>query len=219
MESIYEKSTASAGKICINSSQIKSSNSNNDNLSTSDNNTLLETSKNETDLTDAFFLADKGEITGQDVENYIVSLLGELYETASDPLFIQIAGGRTKLKHIASKHENQKKGRAKRRNAAIILLEEIINNATYDSTSDVDLGHNSKQRTLNRKATEVKEYVYFNSPARIGNGEDTKHFNIRITTERIKKQDPNLLDLYYLAVKEMEPSNRNFVVALPPDSN
>ena len=99
-----------------------------------------------------------------------------------------------------------------------MLIEEIINNATYDSTSDVDFSHNTGKRTLSRKTEKVMEYVYFNSPARIVRGEETKHYNIRITTERIRNQDPDLLDLYYLSVKEVEPSNRNDNVTLPPGS-
>ena len=173
---------------------------------------------NEIDLTEAFALVSSGEITSKDVENYILGLLGELYETATDRFYVQITGNKKKLKHIASIHEDQTKARAKRRNAAIVLIEEIINNAAYDSTSDVDFSHNTGKRTLSRKAEKVMEYVYFNSPAIIRGGKETKHYTIRITTERIKDQDPNLLDLYYLSVKEVEPSNRNDNVTLPPGS-
>lgn len=170
----------------------------------------------ETDLTDAFDLVKEDCFTTDDIEAYINGLIGELYETASDPFYIQITN--YNKTHILYSNVKLRKNSLVRHNAALIQLDEIINRAMYSSNAPVDSSHNTRKRTIKHKEGLLR-YVYLKSPVRIGVGENTKHFTVELVAEVVRGQDPNILDLYNVRVKKVEPSERDPNVTSSPDSN
>ena len=94
------------------------------------------------------------------------------------------------------------KGQELRHRATLSNLKEIVKNAVKtDKDGTVDLEHNTRQATVEHKKT-VEKYVCFLGNAKAQTKDGTVYFNIEFTTEQIKNQDPNLLDLYHVRVKK-----------------
>lgn len=133
------------------------------------------------------------------VKDYIKSLIGEVLNTSSAPLQIQITS-ENKL-HII-KPKKMGKTTTKRHFAALNNIENIISGAVKTGESDVDSTHNTNKKTLKHKQKVIK-YIYFNTPVII-KGEI---YNVRLSTEQVKNQDPNVLDLYDVNVKKEPDTN------------
>lgn len=128
------------------------------------------------------------------VSEYIKSLVGQVLETSSEPLKIKIT--QENKKHIINPRK-QGKTATKRHMAALEKLEDIISNAVKTGESDVDLSHNTNKKTLAHKE-KVDKYIYFTAPIKIGN----QIYYVSLSTEQIKGQDKNILDLYDVKVKK-----------------
>lgn len=154
-----------------------------------------------TDLTEEFKGIKEGEITEQDVEDYINSLIGQAIDTSTEPLQIEVTKGNKA--HIIQSNVRLNKGQLTRHQSTLYKLESIINNAIKNNRNgDVELTHNTNPKTLKHKES-IEKYVYFDSPIRIN--EDV--FSVELTTEQIKGQNPNLLDLYNIRVKKLDLPN------------
>ena len=160
-----------------------------------------------TDLTQDFADIQSGKITDQDIKNYINTLIGQAFDTATTPLQIQIING-NKAHVIKSNIKLQGTKKAKH-NAALNKVEQIINNASMiGKPESVDLTHNQSKATLKHKKNVLK-YITFESPIKIGND----YYTVELITERVKGQAPELLNLYNVRVKKNNgaatPSNPN----------
>ena len=154
-----------------------------------------------TDLTQDFADISSGKITEQDVENHIMSLIGQTYDTATEPLKIQLVKGNKA--HVMGSNVRLNPNQQKKHNAALNKVESIINNASMIGKSEpVDLTHNTNKRTLKHKQ-QVLKYVTFESPIKIGND----YYTVELITERVKGQAPELLDLYNVRVRKNSPAN------------
>ena len=154
-----------------------------------------------TDLTQDFADISSGKITEQDVEKHIMSLIGQTFDTATEPLKIQLTKGNKA--HILNSNVQLTHNRKKKHNAALNKVESIINNASMIGKSEpVDLTHNTNKRTLKHKQ-QVLKYVTFESPIKIGND----YYTVELITERVKGQSPELLDLYNVRVRKNNPAN------------
>ena len=158
------------------------------------------------DLSQDFADIASGQITEQDVENHINSLIGQAIDTATEPLQIQIT--KDNKIHVIRSNVKLEKGKKKRHNAALTKIEKIINNAEETNTAPTDLTHNTKKKTLRHKQN-VLEYVYFGSPIRIGND----LYTVELTTERADGQNPNILDLYNMRVKKNDLTGTNLIAS------
>ena len=158
------------------------------------------------DLSQDFADIASGQITEQDVENHINSLIGQAIDTATEPLQIQIT--KDNKIHVIRSNVKLEKGKKKRHNAALTKIEKIINNAEETNTAPTDLSHNTKKKTLRHKQN-VLEYVYFGSPIRIGND----LYTVELTTERADGQNPNILDLYNMRVKKNDLTGTNLIAS------
>lgn len=160
----------------------------------------LSNSSQPIDLTSEFADISSGTIIEQDIEDRLNSLISHAYDTATTPIQIQVIGKHKR--HIATSNVPLKGTKEARHNTAVYALELIINNAERDDVRTaaegaVDLTHNTSKKTLARRQ-KVDSYVYFNSPIVI-NGQN---YNVELATEKIKGQDPDLLDLYNIRVKK-----------------
>lgn len=158
------------------------------------------------DLSQDFADIASGQITEQDIENHINSLIGQAIDTATEPLQIQIT--KDNKVHVIRSNVKLEKGKKKRHNAALTKIEKIINNAEETNTAPTDLTHNTKKKTLRHKQN-VLEYVYFGSPIRIGND----LYTVELTTERADGQNPNILDLYNMRVKKNDLTGTNLIAS------
>ena len=178
----------------FNSNQIKSATDNTGAFRKDDNSILFQT---ETDISAEFADVAKGENVAKKVEDALNALIGEAIDTHSPPLQIEV----TKENKAHVKHPNVtlRKDALQKHNASLLALEKIINNAVVDNSRNgtVDLSHNTRKKTLKHK-TNVLEYVYFNSLAKIND----EFFTVALTTERVKNQNENLLDLYNVRIKK-----------------
>ena len=166
-----------------------------------------------TDLTQDFADVQSGNITEQDIENHLNSLIGQAFDTATTPLQIQIT--KTNKPHVIKSNVKLEKGKKKRHNAALNKIEKIINNASMTSKSEnVDTLHNTNAKTLNHKKNVLK-YITFESPLKIGND----YYTVELTTERIKGQKPSLLDLYNIRVKKNNLTGTNLIASPQGQSN
>lgn len=171
---------------------------------TRDNNSKL--FQTAVDLSQDFADIASGQITEQDIENHINSLIGQAIDTATEPLQIQIT--KDNKVHVIRSNVKLEKGKKKRHNAALTKIEKIINNAEETNTAPTDLTHNTKKKTLRHKQN-VLEYVYFGSPIRIGND----LYTVELTTERADGQNPNILDLYNMRVKKNDLTGTNLIAS------
>lgn len=147
------------------------------------------------DLTNAF----EGKPTEKEVEEYLNSLIGKAMDTASKPLQIQVTKGNKA--HIKRSNVELKHGQKNRHFAALTELEKIVNKAVKnDREGDVDLSHNTHKDTIEHKKN-IEKYVYFDSDVKIGDD----YFTVKLTSEQVKGQDENLLDLYNVQVKRKSP--------------
>lgn len=157
------------------------------------------------DLTQDFAGVDSGSITEQMIENHLNSLIGQTYDTATKPLQIQLT--KENNPHVKKSNVKLEKGKKKRHFAALNKIEQIINNASMiGKPTDVDLTHNKKAKTLKHKS-KVLKYIYFESPIKINND----YYTVYLDTERVKNQDPALLDLYNIRVKKNVLTGTNLI--------
>ena len=137
------------------------------------------------------------------IEKELNSLIGEQLNTASAPLQIQITEGNKP--HIKNANVPLNRGQRKRHAAALQSLRDIVQIARRtDRDGRVDLSHN-KGKTLRHKQN-VEEYVYFSAPVQINTENGPIFYDVELHTERIKGQDPNVLDLYHVRVKRNLPN-------------
>lgn len=124
------------------------------------------------------------------------NMVGNPIDTDTPPYQMQIIP--EKIGHITNSNIVLNKGKTLRNQAALLALKKIVNRAKQDISRDgtVDLTHNAPA-TAQRKANEVAKYVYFDRPVKIGNDD----FTVKMSTEQIKGQRPDLLDLYHINVK------------------
>ena len=160
------------------------------------------------DLTDVF--KELKELTQeqatQKIEEIINELIGVPLETGTKPLQIQLT--KDNKKHIVNTNVKLSKGQDLRHKATLANLKEIIKNAVkIDKDGTVDLSHNTRPATIEHKKT-IEKYVYFLGKAKAQTKDGVVYFNIEFTTEQIKKQDPNLLDLYHVRVKKQSQMPR-----------
>lgn len=158
------------------------------------------------DLTQDFAGVDSGTITEQMIENHLNSLIGQVYGTVTEPLQIQLT--KENNPHVKKSNVKLEKSKKKRHFAALNKIENIINNASMTGSSDVDLTHNTKAKTLKHKS-KVLKYVYFESPIKINND----YYTVYLDTERVKNQDPALLDLYNIRVKKNILTGTNLIAS------
>lgn len=116
------------------------------------------------------------------------------------PLQIQVTN--TNEKHIVSPNVKLNKRQQEKHNTALFQLEAIINRASVVNERTVDLAHNTKAKTLKHKE-QISSYVTFQTPISI----NQDLYSIILTTERVKNQNPNLLDLYNVRVKKMSEAD------------
>lgn len=178
----------------FNPNQIKSATDNTGAFRKDDNSILFQT---EADISAEFADVAKGENVAKKVEDALNALIGEAIDTHSPPLQIEVT--KENKAHVKNTDVIITKQKLKRHQSALLALKKIINNAIVDTTRDgkVDTSHNTGKRTLKHKAN-VLEYVYFNSLAKIND----EFFTVALTTERVKNQNENLLDLYNVYVKK-----------------
>ena len=159
------------------------------------------------DLTQDFAGVDSGSITEQMIENHLNSLIGQTYDTATKPLQIQLT--KENNPHVKKSNVKLEKGKKKRHFAALNKIEQIINNASMiGKPTDVDLNHNTNKKTIKHK-NNVLKYIYFESPIKINND----YYTVYLDTERVKKQDPALLDLYNIRVKKNVLAGTNLIAS------
>jgi hypothetical protein len=134
------------------------------------------------DLTKEF---KEKNITLEDLKNKLNGFIGQKIEfnTLSEPLKITL-NDKSKMHLI---NINNRKGK----NTAINNINDIINNAVYIEKAPVDLSHNTKKETLERKKL-LDSYLYFYTPIKI----KEKDFLVKLNTEKYKKDLNN--DLSYL---------------------
>ena len=158
-------------------------------------------SQNALDLTGVFkYVQDlTKENAGEFVQKELNRLIGRPLDTATPPLKIQVT--KDNKYHIVSSNVNLKGNQRKRHQSALLTLEKIINKAVkIQKDGTVDLSHNSRPQTLRHKGN-VEEYVYFLSPVKINTADGYTFFEVELASERVKGQNPDLLDLYNIRVK------------------
>ncbi len=159
------------------------------------------------DLTQDFAGVDSGSITEQMIENHLNSLIGQIYDTATKPLQIQLT--KENNPHVKKSNVKLEKGKKKRHFAALNKIEQIINNASMiGKPTDVDLNHNTNKKTIKHK-NNVLKYIYFESPIKINND----YYTVYLDTERVKNQEPALLDLYNIRVKKNILTGTNLIAS------
>lgn len=151
------------------------------------------------DLTEDFNNFTNVKDTESAVKEYINGLIGQTLETATKPLQIQIT--KENKGHIINP-KNLGSAKKKRHLVALNKLKTIVNNATKSGEAPVDLSHNTSKKTLAHKQ-KVEKYIYFSVPIRINN----TTYNTVLSTEQMKGQDPDILDLYDVHVKKEPDSN------------
>lgn len=139
------------------------------------------------------------ELREIEVENKIDSLIGELIDTATEPLQIQLT--EDNKWHVINSNIKLNPKNKKLHQVALKVLDKVINNAYKTNESEVDLSHNTNPKTIAHKKS-VDKYVYFESPVKIG----TKNFMVYLASEQVKNQNPNILDLYNVRVKRNSPN-------------
>ena len=158
-----------------------------------------------TDLTQDFADISSGKITEQDVEKHIMSLIGQTFNTATEPLKIKLT--KDNNPHVMTTNVKLKGKQKTQHNAALKRIEHLINNASMIGKSrDVDLTHNTNSKTLKHKQNVLK-YIDFESPVKIGND----YYTVKLTTERVKGQAPDILDLYNVHAKKSSSAATNLI--------
>ncbi len=158
-----------------------------------------------TDLTQDFADISSGKITEQDVEKHIMSLIGQTFNTATEPLKIKLT--KDNNPHVMTTNVKLKGTQKTQHNAALKRIEHLINNASMIGKSrDVDLTHNTNSKTLKHKQNVLK-YIDFESPVKIGND----YYTVKLTTERVKGQAPDILDLYNVHAKKSSSAATNLI--------
>lgn len=136
------------------------------------------------------------EVNADTVREYITNLIGQLLETGTKPLQVQVIGDH--VGHIIKSNKKLNKTQTERQHKALSRLRSILKHAIrIPRDGTVDMGHNTRKSTLEHKA-KIQEYIYFAAPVKIGD----VFYNVEFTTERMKGQDPNILNLYNVHVKE-----------------
>ena len=144
------------------------------------------------------------------IEQELNNLIGHPLDTATPPLQIQIT--RENKAHIKTSNVPLKGGQLVRHQAVLSALEKVVNKAEKtEKDGAVDLTHNTRKRTLAHKAG-VDKYVYFKAPIQTeiadANGQkSTLYFEVELAAEQVKGQDPNLLNLYNVRVKNKFPAH------------
>lgn len=136
------------------------------------------------------------EVNADTVREYITNLIGQLLETGTKPLQVQVIGDH--VGHIIKSNKKLNKTQTERQHKALSRLRSILKHAIrIPRDGTVDMAHNTRKSTLEHKAN-IQEYIYFAAPVKIGD----VFYNVEFTTERMKGQDPNILNLYNVHVKE-----------------
>lgn len=165
----------------------------------SDNIIFDEYQDNIVDLTEEFSLIKSQDIEEKDVKQYIEGLFGQVFDTSTSPLQIQITN--ENKAHIVKSNILLEGNRKTKHDAALMNIERIINQAKkIERDGTVDLSHNTRKQTLLHKS-QVAEYVYFETPLKINDN----YFSAELATERRKGQREKLLDLYNVKVKKKSP--------------
>ena len=126
---------------------------------------------------------------------HLKSLIGKPIDTAEGPLKVQLMG--YSRSGILRSHTNLKDKKRKQYNSVLLNLEKILPFAKrINRDGRVDLSHNTRKQTLEHKK-KVNQYIYFVAPVQI-NGE--KYF-VEFSTEQMKGENPNLLELYNVRIK------------------
>lgn len=150
------------------------------------------------DLTEEFnFIksTDREQIA-KEVENYLNALINKgTMATGTKPLQIEIVKGNKA--HIKTSNKKLKGNQQIRQNAAILNLENIINNSILTGEKEVDLTHNTRKATLKHKE-KVEKYRYFTTHIGI-NG---NNYDVLLTTEIMKNgKDKNISNLYNIEIR------------------
>lgn len=120
--------------------------------------------------------------------------MGKPLETGTPPFQIQI--NENNIPHIIDSNVTLKGKRKQEHLKAIKYLEDILKASSKVDEQPVDLTHNKSEKTIEHKEN-VDKYVYFEGYVKVG--ED--YYNVRFVSERVKGQDPNLLNLYNVHIK------------------
>ena len=131
----------------------------------------------------------------KDIEVTLNNLLNKGVSTATAPLQIQVTED-NKI-HVIKSNIKLKGGQLKKHQAALIKLEQLLNNAVKTKEQPVDLSHNTRKKTIAHKQN-IEKYVYFNTQIVIGD----QLYDVNFATEQPKGQKQDLLDLYNVAVKK-----------------
>ena len=159
------------------------------------NNNIIDLSQSFTELKEL-----TQEQAAQKIEEVINNLIGKPLQTGTKPLQIQITG--KNKKHIVKTNVRLSKGQELRHKAVLANLKEIVKNSVkIDKDGAVDLSHNTKQKTIKHKEN-IEKYVYFLGNAKAQTKDGVVFFDIELVSEKLKDQDPNLLDLYHVRVKK-----------------
>ena len=166
------------------------------------------------DLTNDYanFAAMTQEEREKNVRAKFDSIIGEKYPTNEKNLRVQIAP--FGVNHILDPNVPLRKNQQIRLAVVIHNLKKIIEEAVkYGKEKPADLTHNTKKKVLEHKKNVVK-YVYFKTQINITKTDEntglrkTETYDVIITTERIKGQKQNLLDLYYIKVAKPIPTSQ-----------
>ena len=152
--------------------------------------------ENPTDLTEEINALKDGEITSEDVEKYLISLINEVFPTKSEHLQIKIA--KENNRHVLRSSIKLNNRQQRRHDASILKLDKIIKNSVCVKSTTTNKEHNSRART-NQHKKNVSEYLLFSSPVKVGENVYVAY----LTTERkSNRKDYNTLDLYDIEVKK-----------------
>ena len=150
-------------------------------------------------------------IVAKEVENTLNKLINQELETKTEPLKIKII--EKNKGHIVRSNLKLNKGQQIKHDTALINIENIINNSIFNREADVDLSHNTRKRTINKKR-ELEKYRYFTTNIRI----NEQGYKVELATEVNKNsKDKNISDLYNVKVK-IEPSYETQRSSLKSDS-
>ena len=164
------------------------------------------------DLSSVFNDIKTGNITAKDIENYLNSIINQEFDTVTAPLKIRLVN--KNKAHVVNGNIQLIKNQKTRHETALYKLESVINNAVKTNRDGtVDLTHNTG-KALKHKQNIIK-YVYFNSEFIVNN----EIYNAELQAERVKGQDPSILDLYHIHVTKKGPVTATNLIALPNRAN
>lgn len=135
-------------------------------------------------------------------------MLGIPMKTGTPPFKLQLVDG--KYLHVVDNGLKMRVSKSKQKLATLSVIEDVVNQAVKtDRPGDVDLSHN-KGKTKDRKENTVDEYIYFEAPIMFKDDRgENQYYTVELATEKVKGQDPNLLDLYNVRLKKKVLPMRN----------